>query len=66
MRNFQDTVETRKRSFISAFTICMTVPLKQMGCYKITQFEPSIHELKSPSKIRFSYFDKSKSILLKK
>ena len=28
MRNFQDTFETRKRSFISAFSICITVPLK--------------------------------------
>ena len=28
MRNFQDTFETRNRSFISAFLICMTVPLK--------------------------------------
>ena len=27
MRNFHDTFETRKRSFISAFSICMTVPL---------------------------------------
>ena len=27
MQNFQDTVETPKRSFISAFSICMTVPL---------------------------------------
>ena len=27
MRNVQDTFETRKRSFISAFSICMTVPL---------------------------------------
>ena len=27
MRNFQDTFETPKRSFISAFSICMTVPL---------------------------------------
>ena len=27
MRNFQDTFETRKRSFINAFSICMTVPL---------------------------------------
>ena len=24
MQNFQDTFETRKRSFISAFSICMT------------------------------------------
>ena len=27
MRNFHDTFETRKQSFISAFSICMTVPL---------------------------------------
>ena len=30
MRNFQDTFETRNRSFISAFSICMTVPLNQI------------------------------------
>ena len=28
MRNFQDTFKTRKRSFVSAFSICMTPPLK--------------------------------------
>ena len=27
MRNFQDTFKTHKRSFSSAFTICMIVPL---------------------------------------
>ena len=27
MRNFQDTFKTYKRSFSSAFTICMIVPL---------------------------------------
>ena len=27
MRNFQDTFETRKQSFIFASLICMTVPL---------------------------------------
>ena len=27
MWNFQDTFETRKQSFISAFSVCMTVPL---------------------------------------
>ena len=27
MRNFQDIFETRKRTFISAFSVCMTVPL---------------------------------------
>ena len=29
MRNFQDTFETRKRLFINAFSICMTVPLRK-------------------------------------
>ena len=28
MQNFQDTFETRKQSFLSDFSICMTVPLK--------------------------------------
>ena len=27
MRNFQDTFKSRKRSFISALSICITVPL---------------------------------------
>ena len=27
MRNFQDTFETRRRSSISAFSICMILPL---------------------------------------
>ena len=27
MWNFQDTFETRKQLFISAFSVCMTVPL---------------------------------------
>ena len=35
MRNFQDTFETRKRSFISAFSIYMTVPLiTKVNIYK--------------------------------
>ena len=29
MQKFQDTFETRKRSFTSAFSVCMTVPIKQ-------------------------------------
>ena len=28
MQNFQDTFETSKQAFISAFSICMTVPLR--------------------------------------
>ena len=31
MRSFKDTFETRKRSFISAFSICMTVPLRHFS-----------------------------------
>ena len=30
MRSFQDTFETRKQSFISAFSIRITVPLKKI------------------------------------
>ena len=29
MRNFQHSFETRKQSFIGAFSICMTLPLKK-------------------------------------
>ena len=29
-QNFQDAFETRKRSFINAFSVCMTLPLKLM------------------------------------
>ena len=36
MRNFQDTFKTSKRSLISAFSICMTVPLK----VRCTGFSP--------------------------
>ena len=31
MRNFKDIFETRKLSFISAYTISMTVPLRRGG-----------------------------------
>ena len=41
MRNFQDTFKTRKQSFINAFSICMTVPLKSSIApfYKIFNFK---------------------------
>ena len=35
MQNFQDTFETPKQSFISAFSICMTVPLKTFASFEI-------------------------------
>ena len=40
MRNFQDTFETNKRSFISAFSFCMTVPLmyKDVGPIILRKF----------------------------
>ena len=37
MQNFQDTFETRKQSFISAFAICMTVPLKFIKDYQVEE-----------------------------
>ena len=37
MQNFPDTFETRKRSFISAFSICMTVPLKFQNGFSLKQ-----------------------------
>ena len=35
MQNFQNTFDTRKRSSISAFSICMTVPLIEWEVKKI-------------------------------
>ena len=35
MRNFQDTSETRERSFISAFSICMTVRLTNLHTLRV-------------------------------
>ena len=35
MQNFQDNFETRKRSFISAFSTYMTVSLKQFLTKKL-------------------------------
>ena len=47
MQNFQDTFETHKRSFISAFSICMTVPLSRIHIcvffYIRACVEPNVH-----------------------
>ena len=40
MRNFQDTLETSKGSFISAFSICMTVPLTPLALLVIAFWLP--------------------------
>ena len=45
MRNFQDTFETRKRSFISAFSICMAVPLSYREFQKYL-FRPTELQIK--------------------
>ena len=41
MRNFQDTFETRKRSFISAFSIFMTVPLRRANNFMVNSSKRS-------------------------
>ena len=35
MQNFQDTFETRKRLFINAFSVSMTVPFSLIICSKL-------------------------------
>ena len=50
MENFQDTFETRKQSFISAFSICMSVPLKSKRFLRkpkrIFVYDPRKHHMK--------------------
>ena len=44
MRNFRDTFESPKLSFINAFLICVSIPLKKPGTFQNTyrfQFIPS-------------------------
>ena len=43
MRNFQDTFKTRKRSFISTFSICKAVPLRPLYHNKNTVFNQWYH-----------------------
>ena len=45
MRNFQDTFETRKRPFISAFSICMTVPLIFHNKFALAKIQAAINRL---------------------
>ena len=40
MRNFQDTFQTHKRSFINTLSICMTVPLRKLvGVLRVSNLE---------------------------
>ena len=45
MRNYQDTFETRKRSFINAFSICMTVPLNLENSFRLSEHSMAVHYL---------------------
>ena len=50
MQIFQDIFETRKRSFINAFSICMTVPLKSKHLQRsllITELKYQITSIRS-------------------
>ena len=42
MQNLQDAFETRKQSFISAFSVCMTVPWKHDFCRKDFKLKPPL------------------------
>ena len=55
MRNFQDTFKTRKRSFISAFSTCMTVPLI-LVLYALLTLRKYSEELLR--RLIFKYFEK--------
>ena len=46
MRNFQDNFERRGRSFISAFSVCMTVILMQTVLPKTSDVE--VHSRRRP------------------
>ena len=51
MRNLQDTVETRKQSFISTFSICMNAPLidretKQLCKVSLLTGKPLLTQIK--------------------
>ena len=56
MRNFQDTYETRKRSFISAFSICMTVPLKELQNHSGKSFFESATKIAENAINVFNYY----------
>ena len=44
MRNFQDTFETHKRQFIIAFSICMTVTLRDYFLAVRTTYPKTKHK----------------------
>ena len=58
MRNYEDTFKTRKESFISAFSICMAVPLNMnlQIKYTMTSFShyppANLHSANTPGILR--------------
>ena len=57
MRNFQDTFETRKRSFITALSICMTVPLSLFYRYYVGRCSSELAQLVPLPREIYSLFD---------
>ena len=57
MQNFQDTFEACKQSFISAFSICMTVPLLTFSVFKYGRKVYSLlffHDMQKQTQINYS------------
>ena len=55
MQNFQDTIETRKRSFISAFSVCMTVPLSRIHIWVFFYIRPCVEPNVHPHPFLFIF-----------
>ena len=54
MRNFQDSFETRKQSFISGFSICMTVDLRVAAQKNVELIFDKLHFIR---KLKFRIFN---------
>ena len=54
MRNFRDAFETRKRSFMSTFSICMTVSLNKNLQKKLNGHVTGKYLLIQPQEVNFS------------
>ena len=61
MQNFEDAIETLKRSFISIFSICMTVPLNvRSNGLEVSYTATSVHRVGHESHV-FRILTKSNS-----
>ena len=54
MENFRDAFETRKRSFTSTFSICMTLPLNIKFQKKLNGHVTGKYLLIQPQEVNFS------------